>query len=81
MSKLSKKTVRPGNVADADNHAVRVAVQRAMEYYDCDPATAAAKRGVEAWVLRREGEFTFWLHIFLSLKSNPNCFGEICQPG
>jgi hypothetical protein len=42
-----------------------------MEVYDCDAKTAAALRAIEAWVEKREGEFTFWLHIFNTLKPAP----------
>ncbi|ASY71991.1 hypothetical protein SF83666_b53420 (plasmid) [Sinorhizobium fredii CCBAU 83666] len=39
-----------------------------MEVYGCDAKTAAAHRAIEAWVDKREGEFTFWLHIFSTLN-------------
>jgi hypothetical protein len=82
MSKLSKQTSDPSNEADTeDGVAVATAVQRAMEFYGCDAVTAAAHRGIEAWVLKREGEFTFWLHIFQSLKADGDRSNEISQPG
>ncbi|AWI61227.1 hypothetical protein AB395_00006050 (plasmid) [Sinorhizobium fredii CCBAU 45436] len=44
-----------------------------MEVYGCDAKTAAAHRAIEAWVEKREGEFTFWLHVFSTLNPDPIC--------
>lgn len=72
MSKLLKRSPRPSNETGAnDDVAVAAAVKLAMEVYDCDAKTAAAHRAIEAWVEKREGEFTFWLHIFNTLKPAP----------
>ncbi|WP_051440524.1 hypothetical protein [Ensifer aridi] len=82
MSKLLKQISDPSSEVDAeDDVAVATAVQRAMEFYGCDAVTAAAHRGIEAWVLKRQGEFTFWLHIFNSLKAHGDHSDEISQPG
>ncbi|GEC30914.1 hypothetical protein N181_04895 [Sinorhizobium fredii USDA 205] len=69
MSKLLKRSPRPSNETGAnDDVAVAAAVKLAMEVYGCDAKTAAAHRAIEAWVDKREGEFTFWLHIFSTLN-------------
>ncbi|MEJ6844606.1 hypothetical protein V3589_00045 [Sinorhizobium fredii] len=72
MSKLLKRSPRPSSETGAnDDVAVAAAVKLAMEVYGCDAKTAAAHRAIEAWVEKREGEFTFWLHIFSTLNPDP----------
>ena len=72
MSKLLEKPFHPSNEAGTkEDVAVARAVELAMEVYGCDAKTAAAHRALEAWVEKREGEFTFWLHIFNTLKPAP----------
>ncbi|ACP22474.1 hypothetical protein NGR_b10210 (plasmid) [Sinorhizobium fredii NGR234] len=69
MSKLTKVPPHPSNeTVEKDDVAAATAVELAMEVYSCDAKTAAAHRAIEAWVEKREGEFTFWLHIFSNLK-------------
>ncbi|PDT82325.1 hypothetical protein [Sinorhizobium sp. BJ1] len=69
MSKQLKHSPRPSNETGAkDDVAVAAAVKLAMEVFGCDAKTAAAHRAIEAWVEKREGEFTFWLHVFSTLN-------------
>lgn len=82
MSKPLKNALKPSTEADAQHDvAVAAAVELAMEFYGCDAVTAAAKRAFEARDLDRESHYRFWLHIFKSLKSNPNLVTENRQPG
>lgn len=82
MSKSVTKISDPSKEADAQHDvAVAAAVELAMEFYGCDAVTAAAKRAVESRDLNRESHYRFWLHVFKSLKSNPNLFVDTCQAG
>ncbi|MQW58842.1 hypothetical protein [Sinorhizobium meliloti] len=82
MSKVLKNVAEPSNEAGAQHDvAVAAAVELAMEFYGCDAVTAAANRALEARDLNRESHYRFWLHVFKSLKSNPNRINEICQLG
>ncbi|APG88055.1 hypothetical protein SAMCCGM7_pC0857 (plasmid) [Sinorhizobium americanum CCGM7] len=73
---MSKKTPDPSDKAVVEEErAVAAAVDLAMKVYRCDAKTAAAHRALEAWMEKREGEFTFWLYVFHTVKphSGPGC--------